>query len=127
MRVSRHRRGTGHGELARRSSDVDIDVHQRRPGAYKYNVQPSGGGTALFSDATALIGIPNGTPAAQANGCNVGLDCDATPGSTVAGTALTAVVFPRSVAGSKAPQTAAFQVPAITFMWDKRPPRNPGT
>lgn len=87
----------------------------------KYNVQPAGGGTALFSDASALIGIPNGT---EANGCVVGLDCDATPGSSVAGTALSAIIFPPSVAGSMAAQ---FDSPAISFMWDRRPPRNPGT
>ena len=87
----------------------------------KYNVQPAGGGTALFSDASALIGIPIGT---EANGCVVGLDCDATPGSSVAGSALSGIIFPPSVAGSMAAQ---FGTPAISFMWDRRPPRNPGT
>jgi hypothetical protein len=88
---------------------------------YKFNVQPAGGGTALFADASALIGQANGT---QANGCSVGIDCDATPGTSAAGSAVTAIIFPSSVAGSKAAQ---FTTPAISFMWDKRPNRLPGT
>jgi hypothetical protein len=88
---------------------------------YKFNIQPTGGGTALFNDASALIGVANGQ---QSSGCLVGTDCDATPGTSAAGSALTAVIFPRSVAGSKAAQ---FSSPAISFMWDKRPIRNPGT
>ena len=81
------------------------------PGNYMYNVQPAGGGTALFADAQAL-------PGAAAT-----VDIEALPGTTVAGSAVSAFVFPRSVAGTRAPQTAAFGVPAITFNWDKRPPR----
>lgn len=88
---------------------------------YRFNVQPAGGGTALFTDGAALIGVANGQ---QQNGCLVGTDCDATPGTSAAGSALTGIVFPRSVAGSKAAQ---FTTPAISFMWDKRPIRNPGT
>lgn len=94
------------------------------PAQIKFNVQPAGGGATLFADALAITGQAIGT---TANGCTVGVDCDAIPGTTAAGSAVTAIVFPRSVAGSKAPQTAAFQVPAIAFVWDKRPPRAPGT
>ena len=81
------------------------------PGQKRFNVTPAGGGTPLFSDALAMIGSA------------ATVDIEAIPGTTVAGSAVTAIVFPRSVAGSKAPQTAAFQVPAISFMWDRRPPR----
>lgn len=42
-------------------------------------------------------------------------------GSTQAGSAVTAYLFPRSVAGSTAPQTTAFQTPAIVFIVDKHP------
>lgn len=90
------------------------------PAQIRYNVQPAGGGTALFTDALALIGQPIGT---QTAGCTVGVDCDAIPGTTVPGSAVTAIIFPRSVAGSKAPQTSAFAVPLASFMWDRRPPR----
>jgi hypothetical protein len=81
------------------------------PGPKMFNVQPAGGGTALFADALAI-------PGAAAT-----VDVEALPGVTVAGSAVTAIVFPRSTPGTKAPQTAAFQVPAITFMWDRRPAR----
>jgi hypothetical protein len=88
------------------------------PAQIRYNVQPAGGGTPLFSDALALIGQPIGT---QTAGCTVGVDCDVLPGTTVAGSAITAIIFPRSVAGSKAPQ--GFTTPQASFMWDRRPPR----
>lgn len=93
---------------------------KRAPAQIRYNVQPAGGGTPLFTDALALIGQPLGTRTA---GCTVGVDCEAIPGTTVPGSAVTAIVFPRSVAFSKAPQTSAFAVPAASFMWDRRPPR----
>jgi hypothetical protein len=94
------------------------------PDTMRFNVQPAGGGTPLFADVRALVGTKVGT---VANGCTVGLDCDATPGSMAAGTALTAIIFPASVGGSRAPQSSAFKTPAISFMWDKRPPRAAGT
>jgi hypothetical protein len=81
------------------------------PGQYKFNVQPAGGGTALFADATALPG--------QA----ATVDIEGTPGTTQAGSAVTAIIFPASVTGSKAPQATAFRSPAISFIWDRRPPR----
>jgi len=81
------------------------------PSQYRFNVQPAGGGTALFTDALAL-------PGAAAS-----VDVEALPGTTVAGSAVTAIVWPRSVAGSKAPQAAAFNAPAVSFVWDRRPPR----
>ncbi len=85
------------------------------PGQYKYNVQPSGGGAPLFADALALTGTP------------ATIDIAPLPGTTVAGSAVTLIVFPPSVSGSKAPQTAAFLVPAGSFMWDRRPPTPAGT
>jgi len=88
------------------------------PSQIRYNVQPAGGGTTLFSDALALIGQPAGTATA---GCTVGVDCEALPGTTVPGSAVTLIVFPRSVAGSKA---TSFTTPGGSFMWDRRPARN---
>ena len=85
------------------------------PSQMRINVQPAGGGAALFADALALIGAPYAS------------DLEGLPGSTIAGTALSAIVFPRSVAGSQAPQTAAFAAPSISFVWDRRPPRIPGS
>ncbi len=81
------------------------------PGNIMYNVRAAGGATNLFNDLRALIG--------QANT----VDIEGTPGTTRAGSAVTLIVFPRSTAGSRAPQTAPFQVPAGAFVWDRRPPR----
>lgn len=78
------------------------------PGDKRFNVQPAGGGTALFADALAL------------RGAAATVDIDAIPGTTVAGSAVSAIIFPRSVAGSLARQ---FTSPGISFMWDRRPPR----
>jgi hypothetical protein len=88
------------------------------PDTLRFNVQPAGGGAPLFADARALVGEPplTGPPG----------PIEATPGTTIAGSAVTAVIFPRSVAGTKAPQGAAFAVPSTSFMWDRRPPRPPG-
>ena len=43
---------------------------------------------------------------------------DATAGFLGTGSAISAYIFPRSVAGSKAPQSAAFQSPAVVFFAD---------
>ena len=87
------------------------------PGQQRFNVQPAGGGAAVFADPLALIGTPASGPA----GSTI-LDIEALPGTTVAGSAVTMIIFPRSVAGTNTPQTASFQVPAATFIWDRRPP-----
>lgn len=92
------------------------------PGQFRFNVQPAGGGTAMFSDMLGLLGAAPRSTAGEGGK----IDIEAAPGTTVAGSAVSLVVFPRSVAGSKAPQTAAFQVPAGSFIWDRRPPRPPG-
>jgi hypothetical protein len=95
------------------------------PDTFRFNVQPAGGGTTLFTDYRALVG------AAPVTGPPGPLD--AQPGTAVAGSAVTAIIFPRSVAGSQAPQAGgsgsvpSYQAPAITFVWDRRPPRPPGT
>jgi len=78
------------------------------PAQIRFNVQPAGGGTTLFGDALALIG--------QAQT----VDIEGTPGTTQAGSAVTMVVFPRSMAGSRATN---FTTIGFTFMWDRRPGR----
>jgi hypothetical protein len=80
-------------------------------GSYMFNVQPAGGGANMFADALAL------------QGAAATVDIEAAPGTAVAGSAVSAFVFPRSTAGTRTPQTAAFAVPAIGFVWDRRPPR----
>lgn len=81
------------------------------PGQFKFNVQPAGGGSALFSDALALPGT------------KATVDADALPGTTVAGSAVTAIIWPKSVSGSDA---ASFSAPGVSFVWDRRPPRPNG-
>jgi hypothetical protein len=81
------------------------------PGSIRYNVRPAGSATNLFADATALAGVA------------ATVDLEAQPGTTIAGSAVSGFVFPRSVAGSKA---ANFTTPGIVFVWDRRPPRAPG-
>jgi hypothetical protein len=90
------------------------------PQQIRFNVQPAGGGTTLFTDGLALIGNPNGT---SVGGCTVGVDCEGAPGTTVPGSAITAIIFPASVAATKAPQGGVFATPQLSFMWDRRPPR----
>jgi uncharacterized protein DUF4397 len=79
------------------------------PGQKRFTVEPAGGGAAIVANALALPG------AAKT------VDIEALPGTTIAGSAVTAIIWPRSVAGSAAP--AGFTTPAVTFIWDRRPPR----
>lgn len=66
------------------------------PGQIRVQIRPAGG-TTILADAPAL-------PGAAAT-----VDTDALPGTTVAGSAVSAIFFDPPVAGSKAPQTAAFR------------------
>lgn len=66
------------------------------PGQIRVQIRPAGG-TEILADAPAL-------PGAAAT-----VDTDALPGTTVAGSAVSAIFFDPPVAGSKAPQTAAFR------------------
>lgn len=87
-------------------------------GVYRYNVQPAGGGTALFADGFFLVGqVPFSS---AGNGGKI--DIEALPGTAAAGSVVTLIVFPRSTAGARTPQTTAFAVPAATTIWDRRPP-----
>lgn len=97
-----------------RSSYVLVD-----PARISYNVRLAGSSTNLFADLTALVGAP----AFSSAGAGGKLDMGSTPGTTVAGSAISLIVFPASTSGARTPQTAAFQVPAGAFVWDRRPPR----
>ena len=89
------------------------------PAQMKYNVVATGAVTALVPDGLALIGAPATSSAGTAT-----LDIEGLPGTTQAGSAVTAIVFPASVVGSQAVQFAAA---GMTFTWDRRPPRPAGT
>ncbi len=78
------------------------------PGAKRINAQPAGGGATLFAPALALAGTPQT------------VDIIAAPGTTVAGSAVSNFILPRSVAGSQAPNLTT---PGMISAWDRRPPR----
>jgi hypothetical protein len=48
---------------------------------------------------------------------------DPIAGTQQAGSSITAVIVPRSLAGSKAPLTAAFLLPTVLYLVDRNPPR----
>ena len=108
-----------------RSSYVVVDS-----GSYQFQVRNDGVATNLFANTTVLAGVVpqcSGQPTAaytatNPSGCPTGqpADIDAVPGTKVWGSAVTGIVFPRSVAGSRAPN---FTTPGIVYMWDRRPPR----
>lgn len=50
------------------------------------------------------------------------VDAIAIPGTTVAGSAVTAIVWPATTAGTTARAAAGFTTPQMTFIWDRRPP-----
>ncbi len=78
--------------------------------AYTYDVRPAGGVTtgAALTSGTAPAGLAET------------VDIEALPGTNIAGSAVTAILFPRSVAGSGAPNITT---PGFIFVWDRRPPR----
>jgi hypothetical protein len=84
----------------------------RDTGVFAVQATAAGSTTPTWSAAA-----PAGAPAAGLIG--------ATAGYRGSGSGLSAYVFPRSVAGTAAPQTAAFQSPAIVFFVDliPAPPR----
>jgi len=57
------------------------------------------------------------------------VDQIAVPGVTIAGSGVTGIVWPRTIAGTKTPQTTgsstipSYAAPALTFIWDRRPPK----
>jgi hypothetical protein len=69
------------------------------------------GQTTVLADATAPPG-QSADPAANLN---------AVGGSTKGGSAFTALAFPRSVAGSAAPQGSGFTSPGIVYIIDRNP------
>ncbi|HEV8613513.1 MAG TPA: DUF4397 domain-containing protein [Gemmatimonadales bacterium] len=80
------------------------------PNCYTFDFRPVGG-------ATAGAALASGAGPA---GILEAVDLDAVPGTNVAGSAVSAILFPRSLAGT---QAVSFTTPGIIFVWDKRPPR----
>lgn len=66
------------------------------PSQIRFNVRERASGNPVVADALALIGTPKT------------VDIEALPGTTIPGSAVTMIIFPGSVVGSTAPQTAPF-------------------
>jgi hypothetical protein len=81
----------------------------RPTGAFAIQASPAGDNTTVWASQAA----PAGAPADGLIG--------ATAGALGGGSAFSAYLFPRSVAGTGAPQTAAFQVPNIVYFVDLIP------
>lgn len=97
------------------------------PAQYRFNIDLAGTATNLFAngiDRVAMIGAPEDLAPPG--------PFDALPGTTQAGSAVTAIIFAPSVTGTQAPQGAGTAtIPpwtdeAIVYVWDRRPPRSGG-
>jgi hypothetical protein len=92
----------------------------RAPSAFATVNTAVGGTTALFTGTVAPAGVA-GNPAVPASlGVTALPAVDPIAGSTVAGSVITAIAFPPSVAGSLA---AASTKPTVVYFLDKQPPR----
>ena len=80
----------------------------RPTGSFAFQATPSGSTTVIATGAA-----PAGAPADGLIGV--------TAGANGGGSAFSAYLFPRSVAGTGAPQSAAFQVPAFVYFVDLVP------
>ncbi len=80
--------------------------------ALDYRVAFTGAGSTTPFIA---VDVPNGTVGTST--------ANPIAGDRATGTAITALLVPRSVAGSTAPQTAAFQNPTVLFLIDQQPTR----
>ena len=91
-----------------------VTTYNTRPtGALVVRATAAGTRTPVLADVTAPAGLA----------ADPGQNLTAVGGSGQAGSALVAILMPRSVAGSAAPQTTAFQSPTIVYVVDKNPPR----
>ena len=84
------------------------------------------GADTIAADTTRVVFTTTGTKtvlAAIVAPAGVAGTATANPiaGSRIAGSVLSAILVPRSVAGSAAPQTAAFLVPSTVYLVDRRP------
>jgi hypothetical protein len=111
------------------SGYITTDTTSALPGTATFATVAPRSASAYVARATGnffMRGTPAGNTttvwsgAAPAGAAASGL-IGATAGALGAGSGLSAYLFPRSVAGTGAPQTAAFQAPAIVFFVDLIP------
>jgi hypothetical protein len=91
----------------------------RTPGAFATAATTVTGTTSTFA-TIAPAGLAGNPSSPAANGNPAVAAVDPVSGSTVAGSVMTAIAFPASVAGSRA---ASFTTPALVYFLDKQPPR----
>ena len=89
-------------------------------GASAYAARATGTFTIHTAATGTTVSLASGTPFAGVAGTTA---VDPVGGFNIAGTAFTAFHFPRSVAGTAAPQSAAFANPVVTMIVDRQPPR----
>ena len=77
------------------------------PASITYNVT----GAATLAAQLAMPGIA------------ATVDQSSVPGTTIAGSAVTGIVFPATTAGTNARTVTGFAAPQMTFIWDRRPPK----
>jgi hypothetical protein len=80
------------------------------PGPLSFRATASGTPTPVVARGNAPVGAEAATSSQSRQA-----------GFSIAGSVLTAFIFPRSVAGSAAPQTTAFTSPAVVWMQDNEP------
>ncbi|HVO34833.1 MAG TPA: DUF4397 domain-containing protein [Gemmatimonadales bacterium] len=85
------------------------------PDSLQVFVTPAGTPGTVTTKAQAPKGVAGSLTASPPT--------DPIAGTQQAGSSITAVIVPRSLAGSKAPQSAAYLVPTVLFLIDKIPPR----
>lgn len=85
------------------------------PDSVTFFVTPAGTPATVTTKANAPKGVAGSLTALP--------PVDPIAGTQQAGSSITAVIVPRSLAGSKAPQTAAYLVPTVLFLIDRNPPR----
>ena len=91
--------------------------------ASTFTVRPAG----AFAVRVAAPGSTTAIASVQAGAGTAGTALlNPVAGATVPGTVFSAYIFPRSVAGSGAPQTAAFQSPSVQLFVDQLPPNTAG-
>jgi hypothetical protein len=97
------------------------------PAQYRFNIDLAGTATNPFANGIDRIALVGAAAVTAAPG-----PFDAIPGTSVAGSAVTGIVFAPSVVGTAAPQGAGtatippWNDEAIVYVWDRRPPRPPG-
>jgi len=101
-------------------SGTPFVANQAFRGTSGYLTRATGAMALRNTNATTLTVTASATAPAGA-AADVPNNLTAIGGSTIDGSAFTGFYFPRSVAGSAAPQTAAFLAPAIVYLVDKNP------